>query len=358
MDLSGVSGGAALEPHIVAGGAHTCSATTGGGLKCWGSNTHGQLGDGSTTDSADPLDGSRVEQWYQKHGFGRKLHLCDHLLGTPEVLGENTHGQLGDGSHTDSPLPLTVNLSGVSVQQAAAGAGHTCVLTQAGSVQCWGDNSYGQLGDGTTTESSTPVTVTLGSSAVWDCGRRIDQLRSAERRRGQMLGAGRRRTVGRCVVRFRPFPLQCGGRAGGSGRCADRDHTGGAGVELRLRPAAGGLVDCWGKNDWGQVGQGSTTPGLWTYATPVLTELGGSPLQGAKQITAGGAHACVRMYTNRLKCWGQGEVGQLGEGSSGSGVYSALPLTVIDHYQPYGGSIPYLEVVSQVSAGSAHTCAS
>ena len=79
-----------------------------------------------------------------------------------------------------------------------------------------------------------------------------------------------------------------------------------------------GLVDCWGKNDVGQLGQGITS-GLSAFAKPVLTEVGGSPLQGATQVTAGGAHACVRMYTDRLKCWGQGEAGQLGDGSSGSG---------------------------------------
>ncbi len=357
LDLSGVSGGAALEPHIVAGGAHTCSATTGGGLKCWGSNTHGQLGDGSTTDSADPLEVAGLSSGVKSMALGDNFTCAVISWGRLKCWGENTHGQLGDGSHTGSPLPLTVNLSGRSVQQAATGAGHTCVLTQAGSVLCWGDNNYGQLGDGTTAESSTPVTVTLGSSAVW-------------------IAAGGSTS---CAV-LSGGGVKCWG-LGDSGQLGDASSgtghhqstaadvqvvasgvlTGTTQVALGSNFAcallAGGLVDCWGKNDWGQVGQGTNSPGMWTYATPVLAELGGSPLQGVKQITAGGAHACVRMYTNRLKCWGLGEVGQLGVGSSGSGVYSALPLTVIDHYQPYGGSIPYLEVVSQVSAGGAHTCA-
>ena len=106
----------------------------------------------------------------------------------------------------------------------------------------------------------------------------------------------------------------------------------------------------------GSLGKGSTSA-LSAFAKPVVTELGGNPLQGATQVTAGGAHACVRMYTDRLKCWGQGEVGQLGDGSSGSGATSALPHPVVDHYAPYGQSIPYLEAISQVSAGGAHTCA-
>ena len=99
-----------LEPQIVAGGAHTCSATTGGGLKCWGSNTHGQLGDGSTTDSAIPLDVAGLSSGVKSMALGENFTCAIISWGRLKCWGENTHGQLGDGSQIDSPLPLTAIL--------------------------------------------------------------------------------------------------------------------------------------------------------------------------------------------------------------------------------------------------------
>jgi alpha-tubulin suppressor-like RCC1 family protein len=353
-DISGLGGGAILEPQIVAGGAHTCSFTSGGGLKCWGANSNGQLGDGTTTDRLNPVDVAGMGSDVKSLALGQNFTCALLPWGRLKCWGDNTHGQIGDGSNTDSPLPVTI-LAGVTVRQVAAGEAHACVLTLAESVLCWGDNTYGQLGDGTIDESTSPV-VAIASGAV---GIALGGSTSCAVMSGGGVKCWGLGDVG-----------QLGDGGSGSGHkqllATDVQVSGGGllagatqvavGANFGCALLAGRLVDCWGKNDTGQLGQGITSA-LSVVASPVLVEAGGNPLQGATQVTAGGAHACVRMYTDRLKCWGQGEAGQLGDGSSGSGAYSALPNTVVDHYAPYATSIPYLEVVSQVSAGGAHTCA-
>ena len=161
----GGGGGLGLEKQIVAGGTHTCALTTGEGLKCWGSNSNGQLGDGTTTDRLNPVDVAGMGSDVKSMALGQNFTCAVLPWGRLKCWGENTHGQLGDGSKIDSPLPVTAILPDVTVRQVAAGTGHACVLTLAGSVQCWGDNTYGQLGDGSTTESTSPV-VAIASGAV------------------------------------------------------------------------------------------------------------------------------------------------------------------------------------------------
>jgi alpha-tubulin suppressor-like RCC1 family protein len=147
---------------IVAGlGRHVCALTTSGGLRCWGQNTHGQLGLGSsgTTPVFSPPNGDVLDNVTAVSvGF---YHTCAAMAdGGLRCWGSNDHGQLGDGTMADRAAPPTTTtvLAGTMVKAIAAGYTHTCALTVAGAVYCWGDDQYGELGDGQLTDAlrSTP----------------------------------------------------------------------------------------------------------------------------------------------------------------------------------------------------------
>jgi len=153
---------------------HSCAVLTSGGVKCWGWNNKGQLGDGTTTDSVNPVpvegvDG--IEATALTVALGR--HFSCALLTDGKVMcwGYNSVGQLGNPGITTtvSPTPVEVLLpTSATATRIAAGAYHACALLQDGKVTCWGNNDVGQLGnpDITTTKSHTPVEVSLPTSAT------------------------------------------------------------------------------------------------------------------------------------------------------------------------------------------------
>ena len=158
--MSGLSSGVAS---IAAGYDDTCALTTGGAVKCWGYNGHGELGDGSTTDSTTPVDVSGLTSGVAGIAAGWD-HTCALTTGgAVKCWGDNFYGQLGDTTTTDRSTPADVSgvSSGVVV---AAGTYHTCALITGGGVKCWGDNAYGQLGNGSTTSTSVPVAVVLADT--------------------------------------------------------------------------------------------------------------------------------------------------------------------------------------------------
>ncbi len=251
VDVSGLSFGVA---GVAANENETCAVNTAGGVLCWGQNTVGQLGNGSTENSAVPVPVPGLTSGISAVLAMGSAHVCGltYLTGAVHCWGHNDHGQLGDGSTTDSPVPVEVAGLSSGILAIAAGGNHTCAVTTAGALECWGENLNGQLGDGSTTDSPVPVAVPDLSSGV---------ARVA---------------------------------AGGAHTCA---------------VTTAGSVQCWGNNGSGQLGHGPGGDSAVPVPVPTLTS-------GVAALSSQGLGTCALTTAGRVQCWGANGYGQLGDGST------------------------------------------
>jgi alpha-tubulin suppressor-like RCC1 family protein len=143
---------------IAAGYYQTCAVLAGGTVQCWGYNAEGQLGNGTTTNSSVPITVPGITADSVVLGDACQQTCALLTDGTVQCWGDNSQGELGNGTTTNSAVPVTV-VGITNVAAVVAGQCHACALITGGTIQCWGDNRAGELGNGTTTNSSVPVTV-------------------------------------------------------------------------------------------------------------------------------------------------------------------------------------------------------
>jgi alpha-tubulin suppressor-like RCC1 family protein len=287
---------------VIAASDHTCAVTTAGGVKCWGDNSSGGLGDGSTTASSTPVDVAGLASGVTAITAGDRYSCALTRGGGVRCWGYNQFGQLGDGTNTNRATPVDVAGLSSGVSAIAARGEHTCALMTAGGVKCWGANINGQLGDGTTTSSDVPVDVaglTSGASAIAVGGEHTCALTSHGGLKCWGWNARGQLGIGTAIDSDAPVdvPRLAGAvsavAAGGRHTCA-------------LMTAGG--VRCWGYNEFGQLGDGTTTD------RPMPVDVVGLP-SSIRAITTGGNFSCALKTDGRVACWGLNAAGQLGDGT-------------------------------------------
>ncbi len=155
---------------ITSGIMHSCALLSSGSVKCWGANNYGQLGDGTTSNRNEPAQVSGLTSGVVSISGGYE-HTCAVLTnGEVKCWGRNGYGELGDGTTTNRNVPTSVKVDGQPISGIASISGglrHTCAITTGGAAKCWGYNALASLGNGTLTDSLTPVNVVgLGSGVL------------------------------------------------------------------------------------------------------------------------------------------------------------------------------------------------
>jgi alpha-tubulin suppressor-like RCC1 family protein len=258
---------------LAGGGQHNCVIAADTTVWCWGRNNFSQLGDGAAVDRGYPVQvrgagGVGTLSSVTEVAGGAEFTCARRSDGSVWCWGRNDRGQLGDNTTTDRVNPVQVVGAGgvgtlTSVVEVQTGDKHACALRNDASVWCWGQNNAGQLGDNTTTDRSAPVQV-VGAGGV-------GVLTSVS---VLLAGSGNHN----CVIR------------------------------------TGNALWCWGRNNNGQLGDNSTTD----RRVPVqVVGVGGvGTLANTDRAAVGGEHSCAVATDDTLRCWGRNDRGQLGDGST------------------------------------------
>lgn len=335
---------------ISAGANHTCGLTSDGAAYCWGDNSAGQLGSGTTTNSATPIPVAGGHIFSALSAGGNQtcgLSPPDALAGVLYCWGDNSAGQLGNGTTTNRSLPSLVAGSHL-FSAVTVGGRHVCAEPGA---YCWGDNSFGQLGNGVLSSSSVPVIVGTGvvngaagnyyqfvsmsAGSTHTCGVAQGNNGFITYSAAVCWGDNSFGQLGNGTTSSSPVPVAISGDRGFAFFSAGTLFT--CGYNHFVEPS------CWGKNSVGQLGNGSTT----NSKTPVAISISGN--SDINSMSSGGMHACA--VINGVSptgtplpayCWGDNSLGQLGNDTATN---SATPVLV-------AGNLAF----RAVTAGDRHTC--
>ena len=352
---------------LAAGSRHTCAVTAVGGVKCWGDNSWGQLGDGTNDGPrTTPVDVVGLDSGVVAITAGY-THTCALMsAGTVKCWGDHRAGRLGIETKVfSSYAPVEVPLPEGRVTSISAGYRHTCAVVS-GSVVCWGGgNEFGELG------RSQPDLVAAEPGLVEDLGGIAVSVSAGRYFTCAALALGEAKCWG----------LNAHGQIGGgilvSGRIGDGslesgnlvleptdvvDEDGGVLSNVRMALAgdyahacaltANGTVLCWGSSVWCEVGDGQCGEGRYYTSVAVIPT---GLESGAIGLAVGGTqrqggHSCAIDSAGDVYCWGRGYEGQLGDGrdtSDGNCCGSDRPVAVVGLEAP----------ATEIASGGRHNCA-
>ena len=332
-----------LPLDIAAGARHSCLLRSNGSVWCWGSNEHGQLGNSDVAASSVPLEAEGVADAVAIDAGWE--HTCAvHSSGEISCWGDNSQGELGNGEIAQS-VAAPVKVAGIEDATAvAAGHWHTCALHATNRVSCWGNNNDGQLGNGESgnpeASSAAPILVEAITDAVAiDVGR---EHSCAVHRNGEMScwGDNWRGELG--DGRYgHDFDSSLPVRV----RDIYNAVSVSAGTANTCALLATGEVSCWGDNELGQVGNGQS---IQTSLEPVSPFPSIVPdINDATEISVGETFACAKREAGEISCWGSNSLGQLGSFEAAD--MSAMPISTLEDVARDG--------IELVTAGSFHACA-
>jgi len=295
-----VAGAGTPVAAVALGGFHSCAVTTSGGALCWGNNFDGELGDGTVVDRLTPVGVSGLGSGVAAVALGGYHSCALSVDGGVKCWGYNGDGQVGDGTTVTRRTPVPVSGLGSGVVAITAGNKHSCALTSGGGVKCWGRNESGQLGDGTTAQRVIPVDVAgLGSGVTAIAAGSEHSCALTVAGGVKCWGENDDGALGDGTTIDRPIPTNVTGLGDGVAAIA-------AGWRNGCALTAAGGVKCWGDNGSGQVGDGTTTER--TSPTDVV-----GLANGAIAIAAGDSYACALVAGGGVACWGENYAGQLGD---------------------------------------------
>jgi alpha-tubulin suppressor-like RCC1 family protein len=286
---------------VSAGNSHSLALRTDGSVWAWGLNSDGQLGNGTQTNSNMPLRVAGLPV-IQAIAAGRNHSLALGQDGTVWVWGQNSFGQLGDGTTTRRLVPVAIAIPGGAVA-IAGGLNHSLAVAANGSVYAWGSNSYGQLGDETTTTRLTPVRINLpinirAVSAGWYHSMALGtngHVWTWGRNLNGQIGSGSASSSNQLT------PYRVNLALGATAIATGANHS--------LALLSNQSVVAWGQNSNGQIGNGTTAT---AQSVPVSVGLVGA----VAVISAGSNFSLAIDSTGTAWSWGQNNSGQLGDGTT------------------------------------------
>jgi alpha-tubulin suppressor-like RCC1 family protein len=389
VQVSGLGSGVSA---ISAGSAHSCAIVSGGGARCWGSGSSGELGDVAEGKKSTPFQVPGWASGVSAISAGDSFTCA--AVSSPVVArcwGRGSEGQTGNGTYSSVVAPGSGLVSPLAdgVTAVSAGFQYACAIVGSpGAAHCWGIDDMGRLGDGPGTDSNTPSAVTTPPSGLTAIAAG-NQHTCAVKSDGSAWCWGRNDNgalgLGDDLYENKPSPTavpamasgvtaidvgyshSCAVKSDGSAWCWGLNDSGQLGDDSNSMPdtdspsgvyglgsgvsaitsgafhscaIVNGGAWCWGDNDYGQLGDTTTTD----RDTPVLVD---GLASGVTAISAGPSHTCA-IVGGAAKCWGDGTSGALGNGSAFASTPASVP-----GFIPFGGAADTTDPAVTITAPAA-----